>query len=117
MSRLLGLLGLLGLLSCAQDPDPCDDMCAVAASVQCSCLDEWEADWTDIGYRDQAGFFGSCQTWAWEMRLLEEDALSRGEVEALGAVDRSCESRTSVLEDAQGCDDWTAIDWSTTPWN
>ena len=111
------ILLLLSLLACDEAPDPCEDMCAQAAAVQCGCLDEWGADWSDIGYSSQEDFFGSCETWAWQMRLLEEDAVDRGLLQQPGAVDQTCEQRAAVLQEARGCKDWTAIDWRETPWD
>ena len=108
---------LLALLACEEAPDPCVDMCAEAAAVQCGCLDAWGSDWSDLGYRDQQDFYERCQTWAWEMRLLESDAVGRGALEEGGVVDEVCEERTEALEAPEmTCSEFSSMDWSVTPW-
>jgi len=92
-------------------------MCAQAAAVQCGCLDAWGSEWSDIGYRSQQDFFEGCQTWAWEMKLLESDAVSRGELDGPGALESACQDRTAILEAPDlTCDDWSALEWSVVPW-
>jgi hypothetical protein len=113
------MLVLLALLACASDPqpDPCEDMCAVAAAVQCGCIDSWGADWPDVGFEDQQDYFQACQTWAWEMRLLEDDAVDRGALDAPGAVDSLCRDRAQTLEKGDlGCAQFSALDWDEVPW-
>ena len=109
---------LLALLACDEAPDPCVDMCAQAAAVQCGCLDAWESDWSDLGYADQQDFYARCQTWSWEMRLLEADAVDRGELDQAGVVDETCRTRAEVLMAQElTCSEFSSLDWSVTPWH
>jgi hypothetical protein len=109
---------LLALLSCVEAPEPCVDMCAEAAAVQCGCLESWGSDWSDIGMESQQDFYARCQTWAWEMALLEKDARSRGVLEDAGVLEDVCEERTEALQDPElSCEEWSAMDWSVTPWD
>ena len=110
MRRFLAIAPLL-LPACGPDqPDPCVPMCAAAARLYGECLDEWGAEWTDAGYRDQADFVDACDTWAWSARLLEDDA---GET---GRVDATCRTRSKAFSGGT-CDDFTAVDWSRMPWS
>lgn len=109
---------LLALAACGDDaPDPCDRMCAAAASLYGGCLEEWGAGWEAAGYEDDRDFLGSCETWAWELRLLEEDAVKTGEIARDGQVDAVCRERAAALsaEDA-ACEAFTGLDWHTPPW-
>lgn len=103
------MLLLLLLLGCEDPPDPCAAMCAVATETQAACLAEEGVDWTAAGYADRADYRDACDTWAWEARLLEDDA---GED---GAVDETCRTRRETLSGG-ACDELAAIDWSTLPW-
>lgn len=98
---------LLAASSCA--PDPCVETCNQAQAVFAGCLDAWGIDWTDAGYQDAEDYLDACLTWAWEMRILAEDA---GEADA---VDTLCEERTQTLE-AGTCETYLAIDWNAVPW-
>jgi hypothetical protein len=112
------MLLLLSLLACDPPADPCAQMCAQAAAVQCGCLETWDGEWSDLGYTDQEDFYESCQTWAWEMRILERDAVQRGEIDEAGQVDAVCEERTAQLSTSGfSCKEWRGMDWSVTPWD
>ena len=105
------MLLLLALLSCADTaPDPCPDMCRAGASLYGGCLESWGLDWSAAGFEDDADFLEVCETWAWEMRMLEEAA---GES---GTVDATCEERDALFTDGD-CDDFTGVDWSDFPWD
>lgn len=92
-------------------------MCAAAAALYGRCLDEAGADWAQAGFDDADAFTDSCETWAWEMRLLEADAVDRGHPEAQGAVDAACADRHAAMRAADAaCAAYTGIDWSEPPW-
>ena len=117
MTRALPLGIAILLAGCGeQDPDPCVEMCQAAADLYGGCLEGWGLDWTAAGYDDEADYLGSCETWGWEMRALEAQAIRDGDAEA-GAVDGICVERTALLsaEDAE-CSAYTDIDWNTAPW-
>jgi hypothetical protein len=105
-------LSLSVLLSCAGPPDPCTEMCAAAAELYGGCLTDWGVDWAAAGYADVDAFTEACETWAWEQRLLEEDAIDRGRAEAEGRTDAACEERETAFraEDAE-CTAYTELDW------
>ena len=97
--------------------DPCADMCQAAVDTHSACLAQWEAQWTDFGYADEQDFRNSCDTWAWEMRLLEKDARSVGDLDESGVVDGVCLEREKfLLSDTFNCDAWSSLDWNETPW-
>lgn len=106
------------VLGCAQ-PDPsCDAMCEAAASLYGACLEDWGVSWEAAGFVDEVDFVGRCETWAWEMHLLEDAAVDRGDLDKAGIVDETCATREVALsaEDAT-CAAYTDIDWSTVPWD
>lgn len=109
------LLALL-LLSCAAEADPCPAMCEAAAPLVQACLEAEGLDWGAAGYADEAAFLESCETWAWQARLLERDAGQEG------AVDATCQARaedfTAAMADpeAPDCAAWTAVTWEEMPW-
>jgi len=125
MNRSLLLLPVWGsLLGCASDvPAACDRMCVAAAAVYGSCL-EAAGGWSAGGYDDADDFAGSCDTWAWEMRRLEDDAVQRGALDGPGAVSTACRARADALSDAaasrdtasDSCETFAAFDWHTPPW-
>ena len=100
---------LMWVMGCAQATDPCDAMCTAAAQLYGSCLSDWDADWTAAGYSDESDFIDACDTWAWEMRLLES------EHGGAGAVDATCSERTVQFSDGT-CSDFTETDWNEMPW-
>lgn len=103
------LLALL-LAGCAPQPDdPCAPMCQAATDLYGGCLEGWGSDWAAAGYRDGADFRDACETWAWEMRLLEAEAGQQG------AVDAACAEREALFLEGT-CEDFTAVDWSARPW-
>jgi hypothetical protein len=128
MNRTPPLLAVLGLLlGCASDvPPACDRMCVAATAVYGSCLGA-AGGWSAGGYDDADDFAGSCDTWAWEMRRLEDDAVQRGALDAPGAVAATCRARADALSDAaaagdtasdaaDSCAAFAAFDWHTPPW-
>lgn len=112
------LLGLL-LLACeAEAPDACERMCVSAEALYGGCLEDWGAGWDAAGFQDHRDFLDACETWGWEMRLLEADAVKRGELEQEGAVDRLCSLRYQQLSDPEAvCADYTGMDWNAVPWH
>ncbi len=111
------MLLLLSIVACGEPAaDPCEPMCSSAAALYGGCLEGWGLDWTAAGYEDEEDFLGSCATWAWELRVLEEAAIERGELAAGGHVDAVCEERAELFQDGV-CSDYTDIDWSQPPWD
>jgi len=97
---------VIAALSCASADDPCDDMCAAAATTYGTCLEDWGLDWSAAGYEDDADFREVCETWAWEMRILEK------ETDADGWTDATCAARAELLGT---CEDYIGIDWNAGP--
>jgi hypothetical protein len=119
MHRLAPLLLLLSA-GCASDeaPPACVEMCVAAAGLYGACLSDWGADWEAAGYADEDDFLGACETWAWEMSLLEIDAVERGEADASGSLVQTCEARESAFkEEDASCDAYTEVDWNARPWD
>lgn len=104
------------LLACDGAADPCPAMCQAAAPLVLTCLEAEGLDWGAAGYADEGAFLESCETWAWQARLLERDA---GEE---GAVDATCEARAASFEAAltdpaaPDCAAWTEVRWEEMPW-
>ena len=108
----------IGLGGCAPEvPESCVAMCEAATGVYGDCLVEWELDWPAAGYDDAEAFTASCETWAWEMRVLHRDALRRGLTDERQWLDQTCEERSTTLSsEGVTCEDYTAIDWNEVPW-
>ena len=107
---------LFVLMSCGRE-DPCAAMCSAATRVFGGCLATWEAEWSDAGFSDERDHFHSCETWVWEMRLLENNAKKQGQIKNLGHVDGHCvDMETSLLSADMTCTAWSAIDWEEYPW-
>jgi hypothetical protein len=100
---------LLILLACAAEPDPCPEMCRAGAALYGGCLEGWGLDWSAAGYEDEEDFLEVCETWSWEMRLLEEAA------GAAGSVDATCEQRADLFNGGE-CEDFTGVDWGAFTW-
>lgn len=102
----------IALVGCGRRADdPCEAMCAAAADLYGGCLDDWGVGWTAAGYADEYDFIDACETWAWQMRRLEDRAGHNG------ATDAACARRTARFEAPDAtCDDYTSIDWSSPPW-
>ncbi len=112
-ARVVALFGFVGsgIAACGdRAADPCEAMCTAAATLYGGCLEDWGADWTAAGYGDDAEFIDACQTWAWQMRLLEEH-----EGSALGWTDQTCRARTTLYDEGV-CTDFTQTDWNQMPW-
>lgn len=105
-------MALLALLGCAE-PDPpavCAQMCDAAEALYGACLTDWGADWSTAGYDDAEDFRTSCETWGWEMALLEQDADKDGWLEA------TCTTRRDAMAaDDAPCSAYTDIDWGASP--
>lgn len=87
---------LLWLGACAE-PDACGAMCVAAQTRFEACLGERGLAWGDaVGYADARDYADWCGTWAWEARLLEEEA--------------TCAEKKAVFEDGD-CADYDAA-WS-----
>lgn len=102
-------LSLCGILGCAEPPDPCAPMCAAATELYGGCLADWGVAWSSAGYEDAEDFRETCDTWAWQTRILEEEAGKSGQIDGL------CRERRALFE-AGSCDDFTGINWSELPW-
>ena len=111
------VLGAITACDRSPDPDPCAEMCGVAADLYGGCLADWGADWTAAGYTDEADFLNACETWAWELRLLEADAVDQGVIDQPGQVDATCEERRDAFAaDDATCATYTGTDWNHAPW-
>ena len=108
---------VLLLFTACNTADPCAAMCSAASRVYGGCLSHWGAEWRDAGFEDARDYFHSCETWAWEMRLLERSALKRGAVDEGGHVDAQCvDLEQRLLSDEMSCAEWSAIEWEAPPW-
>jgi len=115
----LTVLVLSTLAACAPDeaPPACVSMCEAAATLYGGCLTDWGANWEAAGYADERDFLGACETWAWEMSLLEGDAVEQGDPTAEGSLVRTCRERADAFSEADAtCDAYTGIDWNARPW-
>ena len=111
------LLPLLTACAGTDVPAACADMCQAGAALYRDCLDDWGATWADAGYAHRGDFVEACETWSWEMGLLEEDAVARGEDHAAGATVEACSDRAAAMEAPEAtCEAWTGVDWTTPPW-
>ncbi|MEE2750118.1 MAG: hypothetical protein VX519_01705 [Myxococcota bacterium] len=109
------MLYWLLLPSCAPTLEACDDMCRAAANAQEACLSEWGSEWEDLGYVDRSDYLNSCDTWAWEMHLLEKDARVPN---APNATEEICLDRQEWLDsNSFTCESWQDVDWNETPWS
>jgi hypothetical protein len=111
---------LLALVACAEEEVPavCKKMCLSAASVYDECLTDWDVEWSATGYDDQQAFIHSCETWAWEMEKLENDAVDNELINEKGWLKSTCIERDAILsKDESACSDYTDIDWNNTPWD
>lgn len=107
------------LLSCqsVSPPASCDALCVAAAEHQRACLVEWGVEWDAAGYEDEADFLLSCQTWAWEMSLLEADAVANGVLAQPGTLAETCTDwTTAYAETDMTCASELPVDWHTPPW-
>ncbi|MEC7947359.1 MAG: hypothetical protein VX265_07295 [Myxococcota bacterium] len=119
MQRIVFIL-CVPLSACVSDaaPPACVAMCEAAAALYGDCLTDWGADWSAAGYADEEDFLGACETWGWEMSLLEADAVDRGTEAARGSVARTCRSRRAAFADPDAsCDAYTGTDWNARPWD
>ena len=113
-------LPIVLLVACGQDQTPavCEQMCRAAADLYGDCLDEWGVDWAAAGYDNEKAYIHSCETWSWEMSILEEDALDNDQIDKGGWVESTCEDRDAIFSrDDATCLDYTDIDWNHTPWD
>lgn len=92
---------LINMISCAEDP--CAQLCVQTAQELNSCLQEWPANWNDIGSTSRQDFSDSCRNlWAAERSTLEPRALD-------DAYEQCEESIVYLSNDAQQCDQLRAI--------
>ena len=114
MRRALLLL-LIG--GCQQAVDPCDAMCDAGAALYGGCLDGWGVEWSSAGYDDEQDWREACAAWAWELRLLEADAVAHGQAQG-GEDDALCVEREALWrDDGATCTDYSQVDWSEVPWS
>lgn len=97
----------LWLVGCQEPPEVCAQMCVHAAEVYGQCLEEAGGDWSAAGYADRADFLDACETYAWELLLIERDEGGDG-----GATEQLCRSRRELL-DGGSCEDFTGLDWGS----
>ena len=113
-------LFLLAVTACAEEDIPvvCEQMCLSAASVYGECLAEWDVEWSATDYDDKQAFIHSCETWAWEMEKLQNDAVRNGLIAETDWLKSTCTERHALLsKDESICSDYTDIDWNNTPWD
>lgn len=98
-------------------PASCEAMCLSAAALYGGCLTDWGVDWTAAGFEDEDAFLGSCQTWGWQMSILQDAALEEGSHDDPGWLAATCEEREAAMsaEDA-ACSVYTDIEWNDAPW-
>ena len=115
-TEMVSPLLLYTFLSCSEDPQPCEDFCKASASLYDYCLTEGGASWENSQWQSEESYLQSCQTWEWEMLMLEEDALSRGELSEPFLSDYCTEQEKKFRSDSALCTDFTELDWSRPPW-
>jgi hypothetical protein len=85
-------------------------MCAAATELYGGCLTDWGVEWANAGYDDEEDFRETCDTWAWQARILEAEAGRSGQIDA------TCRTRTALFTNGT-CEDFTSINWSELPWH
>ena len=110
---------LVLLLGCSSDvPQVCDTMCQAATDLYGGCLADWGVDWTAIGHADEQAFLASCETWGFEMALLQADAIQRDELSDNDALEDACTQREAAMTaDDATCSTYSDIDWNNVPWS
>ena len=109
-------VGVTLLISCGVKAEPsCLELCEQTATAYDSCLQQQDLDWQATDYSGRDDFIGRCETWAWELSMLERDALKRGEIEQ-PQVDGACQERNVVMAESEPCDAVTTA-WSAVPWD
>ena len=81
--------------------DPCRTTCLLTAQAISDCLDEWSADWSDLGAENRAGFRQQCQnSWSQTSVDLEvrelEDALDLCENLVTDVTDTTCDELRAI---------------------
>ena len=111
MTRLFcRFLPVLFLGSCTgAEEDSCEDMCLAAADLYGGCLQEWGEGWETAGYTCREDYIHSCNTWAWETKILATD------VGAEEVVQEVCLDRAALFESGE-CSDYTSVDWNEDLW-
>ena len=115
MTQLLSIV-LYALLSCSDQPQPCAGFCQASSKLYDQCLRDGGASWEDSQWNSQEGYLHSCQTWQWEMLLLEEDALNRDELSEPFLQDYCQEKEQLFLAEEATCTDFSDLNWSSPPW-
>lgn len=109
------LFTLLLLTACAPSlpTEQCEQMCAEAAVLYGGCLEAWSLDWSAAGYEDEGAFLESCDTWAWEARLIHNEALRRGDSDDRDWLERTCVERGQAFAAVDAtCETYTSVDWN-----
>lgn len=116
---LLRSLGALLLVTaCGQEkvPEACGDMCVSAALLYGACLQDWGSSFEEAGYSSAQGFLESCDTWAWQRALFEEEVLSGGAKKASGWLADTCEQGLEIFDRPGAvCADYFDFDWQMVP--
>ena len=129
MDELLAVSFQLGILlsrwvpillatACGQErvPPVCADMCVSATLLYGACVQDWGASFEDAGYSSAQGFLESCDTWAWQRALFEEEALSEGTLKASGWLADTCEQGLVIFDAPDAvCSDYFEFDWQQVP--
>ena len=106
---------LLLLLACAAHPEAppdCAQMCGSAEALYGTCLSDWGLGWDAAGYADGQDFVASCETWVWELAVLEEEAVRQGDAGAAGRTQDFCQERFDQLSaDEATCAAYTEQEW------
>lgn len=114
--RTLGTLLLVTACGQEQVPEVCGDMCVSATLLYGACVQDWGASFEDAGYSSAQGFLESCDTWAWQRALFEEEALSEGALNAAGWLADTCEQGLSLFDAPDAvCSDYFGFDWLAVP--
>lgn len=116
--RFLAVFFVFGCEPEPEMPATCETMCLSAAALYGGCLTDWGVDWAAAGFADEAAFLNSCETWGWQMSLLQDAALAEGTHEDAGWLAATCEEREAAMsaEDA-ACSVYTGIEWNDAPWS
>ncbi|MDG1478643.1 MAG: hypothetical protein P8R54_03590 [Myxococcota bacterium] len=120
MSSFPRVLLVFFAFGCEPEPElpvSCEAMCLSAATLYGGCLTDWGVDWSAAGFDDEDAFLNSCQTWGWQMSLLQDAALEDGTHDDPGWLAATCEERDAALSaEGAACSVFTDIAWSDAPW-
>jgi hypothetical protein len=85
---------MIWLWACSSSP--CEGLCADAFAMQKLCVEERGLSLEEVGYESESDFKNACETWIWELELLDETS--------------SCTTMNQAIQQQSG-DDFDAA-WS-----